>query len=462
MRLLGTENFEQAKDGIFNDTSTTTNDSNSKRKDRSRSSSLSRLSKGIRQRTNPRRRRGRSHDPFNSNSNSNDNINSTYVDAFVQQQQQQQQYQTEQELDEQQRQARITLGRSRSCSVGSQKQHKKQHNENRRKFRSLSRSKDKTNKSKESNGKNNSTRSNSSRSRSNTKSKSKSQRKNGNTSNIKRIRDLQLKIQQHSAAGSTSTFNVNDVDTEIESAKQKVREAEMGTKSLKEKRLQYNAMKEEKLECNINTRSNQKNQKLISAAFSRAEELQRHQLHKAKEKLEEQKGLARMMEHHMWYEYYLKPFSMVVQKNDLFSNKDLTESQQDNNEAEAAVEASYIMLPTTTTGSGCCGRVVKAICALCMDVYKEGDIVVWNPFLQQQHRQSLSHSKRGNGCLHVFHKNCLIKWLVTKGKHHCPICQQWYVPGQKIEDQQKLHGQSWIRALNEMKMMELVDNWFLE
>jgi len=221
------------------------------------------------------------------------------------------------------------------------------------------------------------------------------------------------------------------------------------------------------------------------SAFHRAEDIQRQKLQLAKENLEEQKRLDRKIERCMWYEYYLKPHSMVVQKNDLFfvkDNKDNKESQQqDNNNNETATAASanaaaaYVILPTTTTVGKCCGRIANATCALCTDVYKEDDIVVWNSFSNdsqqdqqeqeeqspqeqeqsQQRRRSKSKSKRGSGCSHVFHKDCLMEWLVTKGKTHCPTCGQWYVPPQTIDDQKSDHGQSWVCAHKEMKKTEL-------
>ena len=43
-----------------------------------------------------------------------------------------------------------------------------------------------------------------------------------------------------------------------------------------------------------------------------------------------------------------------------------------------------------------------------------------------------------------------MQWL-SKGRKHCPICRDWYVPGTRIDDQKKAHGDAWKRALKEMK-----------
>ena len=40
----------------------------------------------------------------------------------------------------------------------------------------------------------------------------------------------------------------------------------------------------------------------------------------------------------------------------------------------------------------------------------------------------------GLACSHAFHYECILPWLI-KGKKRCPICRDWFVPGEKIEDQ---------------------------
>ena len=93
------------------------------------------------------------------------------------------------------------------------------------------------------------------------------------------------------------------------------------------------------------------------------------------------------------------------------------------------------------------GRCVDGTCTFCLDEYEVGDKVVW------------SHSE----CPHVFHKECLMQWL-TKGKKRCPICRHWFVPGSKIDDQKKSHGELWQRALSEMERSdkEVKENEIIE
>jgi hypothetical protein len=78
-------------------------------------------------------------------------------------------------------------------------------------------------------------------------------------------------------------------------------------------------------------------------------------------------------------------------------------------------------------------RLVEGQCALCIDDYEPGDEVVWS---------SLE-------CPHAFHKECIVQWL-SKGKKRCPICRHWFVPGARIDDQKKSHGDAWERASAEM------------
>lgn len=95
---------------------------------------------------------------------------------------------------------------------------------------------------------------------------------------------------------------------------------------------------------------------------------------------------------------------------------------------------------SSSTSSSTCwsyqSRYVEGTCALCLDEYHAGDIIVISPLQHCQH--------------HVFHKDCLFRWL-AKGKKRCPICRHWFVPGAKIEDQQQAHGLKWQWALHHME-----------
>lgn len=118
-------------------------------------------------------------------------------------------------------------------------------------------------------------------------------------------------------------------------------------------------------------------------------------------------------------------------------DSDIEEVSEDVDRSECRVcdeDDENAVLSLKLPGSG---RCVDGTCALCIDEYEVGDMVVWS----------------GLECPHVFHKECLMQWL-SKGKKRCPICRHWFVPGSKIDDQKVSHGESWQRALSEMEQTE--------
>jgi len=172
----------------------------------------------------------------------------------------------------------------------------------------------------------------------------------------------------------------------------------------------------------------------------------------------ERKLMARRRERRMWYEYYLRPFSMIVSRSDLihrngndddasFTTRDeidedkIIEDRSPNNKKHSTIDsllrddqAVCLRLPTEGRRS----RIVDGTCAFCLDDYCEGETVVWSSC---------------PGCKHVFHKECFLQWA-SKGKKRCPICRHWFVPGQRIETQKIVHGEAWTDALAEMERAE--------
>lgn len=195
-----------------------------------------------------------------------------------------------------------------------------------------------------------------------------------------------------------------------------------------------------------------------------AEALQR----RLNEEERERERLAKRKERRMWYEYYMKPCTVIVEDSDLFyaqTNVPLVEDGQASGHGEDHCkdedssldsdseeigenskkdEASQFLLCSEDDENASLhlqlrslNRCVDGTCALCIDEYEVGDEVVWSNLL----------------CSHAFHKECLMQWL-SKGKKRCPICRHWFVPGTKIEDQKLAHGASWERALSEMNRRE--------
>ncbi|OEU17146.1 hypothetical protein FRACYDRAFT_237556 [Fragilariopsis cylindrus CCMP1102] len=279
--------------------------------------------------------------------------------------------------------------------------------------------------------------------------------------------------------------------------------------------------------------SQQQQQQLTDRVL--AEELQR----RLNEEERERDRLAKRKDRRMWYEYYMKPCSMIIENSDLFyaldeefveskepqlyqqhrgeqeeeNDDDIDDNDNDNDndivepvivvcqqkmekisknitddefvdsDDEEISESGkkqkssqfvlcdehnenatlYVSLPAAVgkKRNSCAGaganvsfsvsdsggeniisrrRCVDGTCALCIDEYEEGDMVVWSD-LQ---------------CSHAFHKECLMQWL-SKGKKRCPICRHWFVPGAKIGDQKIAHGEAWQRSLKEMEMEQRED-----
>ena len=66
------------------------------------------------------------------------------------------------------------------------------------------------------------------------------------------------------------------------------------------------------------------------------------------------------------------------------------------------------------THDPCKVDVVEALCIICFKDYEVGEQVVWS-------------SSSTNDCRHVYHKDCILKWIST-GKKKCPVCRYAFVP----------------------------------
>lgn len=53
-------------------------------------------------------------------------------------------------------------------------------------------------------------------------------------------------------------------------------------------------------------------------------------------------------------------------------------------------------------------------CAICVSLYEDKDIVVWS-----------------DQCQHIFHRDCLVQWLMKDGKSSCPCCRQRFSCGKR-------------------------------
>ena len=72
-------------------------------------------------------------------------------------------------------------------------------------------------------------------------------------------------------------------------------------------------------------------------------------------------------------------------------------------------------------------------CTICLSTYQIGETVAW--------------SKLKNGCTHVFHYDCILKWALD-GHVHCPICRTLFwsrdhssvIQRNRVEDEGRCHS----------------------
>lgn len=77
-------------------------------------------------------------------------------------------------------------------------------------------------------------------------------------------------------------------------------------------------------------------------------------------------------------------------------------------DAAASLQPQYNTATTTTSRK----RLVSATCAICLDQYEPGCYVSW------------SSNKE---CMHAFHRDCILMWLLKKEELLCPCCRRGFV-----------------------------------
>ncbi|CAB9514667.1 expressed unknown protein [Seminavis robusta] len=176
-------------------------------------------------------------------------------------------------------------------------------------------------------------------------------------------------------------------------------------------------------------------------------------------------------ERRLWYQYYLKPYIVVLTASNFKTSEqdeeDSLEKEEepdlelgtkdefcrpcDESVEEGKETRTSIRISTdgdaehegnTTPASGLyaaleentkmmtlwdphdtCYREIEANCTICYDDYKVGDTLVRS-----------AADEEGEYCTHVFHYECMMEWL-EKGKKRCPICRHWFVPAIRIHQQ---------------------------
>jgi hypothetical protein len=74
-------------------------------------------------------------------------------------------------------------------------------------------------------------------------------------------------------------------------------------------------------------------------------------------------------------------------------------------------------------------------CPICLVDYVHGDVVQRNAFNGcndnhiRRNPNTTSMSMNSNHCNHIFHRNCIMKWMQSNFKNECPICRQVFREG---------------------------------
>lgn len=77
-----------------------------------------------------------------------------------------------------------------------------------------------------------------------------------------------------------------------------------------------------------------------------------------------------------------------------------------------------------------------ASCCICLEPYKVGDVVAWSRRESNNRRNSQQPQQE---CLHVFHQECILQWLVNPEHDDCPSCRSTIIILQTNEDGEKEH-----------------------
>lgn len=92
-------------------------------------------------------------------------------------------------------------------------------------------------------------------------------------------------------------------------------------------------------------------------------------------------------------------------------------------------------------------QVVEATCIICFKDYEVGDDIVFatqsgdcageGGGASEATTSSSPISSMTTSCPHVFHKDCMLRWIAT-GKQRCPICRRYFVPAIPFDEMRHL------------------------
>lgn len=195
-----------------------------------------------------------------------------------------------------------------------------------------------------------------------------------------------------------------------------------------------------------------------SIAAERRREIRRYQLRAIQLQRQMERDLldssaAKQEERRQVYGEFLQKFSKVrcrfrgVRMFGMFHIKHLTSRivhtirppqvlrEEDIEVEDVADESKETVEPTRklrlSFSNACNEHDVEATCIICFRDYEAGDRLVWSTSTET--------------CRHVYHMECMLKWLST-GQKKCPMCRGWFVPeghlDRPLEDIERGNNQS--------------------
>ena len=79
---------------------------------------------------------------------------------------------------------------------------------------------------------------------------------------------------------------------------------------------------------------------------------------------------------------------------------------------EGLFELQHIPVPGFKVGETTKRRTAASHCAICLESYRPDDSIVWSA---------------NAACVHIFHEQCMLSWIMKRFKPDCPVCRQNFV-----------------------------------
>ncbi|KAL7448559.1 hypothetical protein ACHAWC_000726 [Mediolabrus comicus] len=73
-------------------------------------------------------------------------------------------------------------------------------------------------------------------------------------------------------------------------------------------------------------------------------------------------------------------------------------------------------------------------CNICLSNFQVGDRAAWSKHHLQQQHSLLQQQGQQHGCTHVFHEECMSRWLLVRDG--CPICRRSYLDNASVNDEE--------------------------